>query len=168
MRFWITRLAVVALIAVSFAPMAWAKLDEGLVNISWGNKEVVPDGKAVLGADGDKWNGMDGNGRFQLERQLLRPARTTQRLLQGTGEFAGIATYRDRQAQSGTYRPGRYVDPADGPELPEGLVDVRVAPRRKQRAQGFVRLAHVITFKERAGILAVRTAPPTAGWGPMA
>jgi hypothetical protein len=48
-------------ILVLVAP-AWAKFDEGLLNISWGNKDVVPEGKAVLGvADSDKWNAMDGN-----------------------------------------------------------------------------------------------------------
>jgi hypothetical protein len=59
MRF--TRLLQIVAVLVLAVP-AWAKLDEGLVNISWGNKDVVPEGKAVLGGgDSDKWNGMDGN-----------------------------------------------------------------------------------------------------------
>ncbi len=58
MRFRIAAL----LLTVAFASSAWAKWDEGLVDISWGNKDVVPEGKAVVGnADSDKWNAMDGN-----------------------------------------------------------------------------------------------------------
>jgi hypothetical protein len=50
----------VALLVLSAAATAQAKLDAGLVNVSFGNKESVPEGKAVGGADNDKWNAMDG------------------------------------------------------------------------------------------------------------
>jgi hypothetical protein len=49
----------VALLVLSTAA-AQAKFDAGLVNVSFGNKDSVPSGKAVVGADNDKWNAMDG------------------------------------------------------------------------------------------------------------
>lgn len=49
------------IVTASLATSAWAKFDAGLINISLGNKEIVPEGKAVLGADGDKWNAPDGD-----------------------------------------------------------------------------------------------------------
>ena len=52
-------LAFVFALLVLVAP-AMAKFDEGLINISWGNAELQPTGKAVLGADTDKWNALEG------------------------------------------------------------------------------------------------------------
>jgi hypothetical protein len=52
-------LGFVFAVLVLVAP-AVAKFDEGLINISWGNAELQPTGKAVLGADDDKWNALEG------------------------------------------------------------------------------------------------------------
>ena len=49
-----------SLVMMVAATQAQAKLDGGLIDVSFGNKENVPSGKAVLGADADKWNAMDG------------------------------------------------------------------------------------------------------------
>jgi hypothetical protein len=53
-----TILSVVVLVLI--ATTAHAGFDAGLLNVSFGNKKSVPSGKAVVGADKDKWNAMDG------------------------------------------------------------------------------------------------------------
>ena len=80
---------IAVLLSLSFlAPAAFAKFDAGLINISWGNKEVVPDGKAVLGADGDKWNGVDGNHEEKIELVDAKGAKSeVQVSYNGTGTY---------------------------------------------------------------------------------
>ena len=52
---WLAAVAILTLVAP-----AMAKFDAGLINVSFGNKDVVPVGKYVLGEEHDKWNTMDG------------------------------------------------------------------------------------------------------------
>ena len=52
-----TILSVAVLVLI--AAIAQAGFDAGLVNVSFGNKDSVPSGKAVVGADNDKWNPME-------------------------------------------------------------------------------------------------------------
>ncbi len=56
----ITSILSVAFLILCAAAPVQAKFDAGLVNVSFGNKDSVPSGKAVVGADNDKWNPMDG------------------------------------------------------------------------------------------------------------
>ncbi len=53
-----TILSVAVLVLITAT--AQAKFDAGLIDVSFGNKDSVPSGKAVVGADKDKWNAMDG------------------------------------------------------------------------------------------------------------
>ncbi len=58
MRIWITLLATIILCAT--VSTAHANFDAGVINVSFGSKDLVPDGKAAIGADNDKWNCPDG------------------------------------------------------------------------------------------------------------
>jgi hypothetical protein len=60
MRKVLVMLVAAALALLSFAASAQAKFDSGLINLSLGNKDIVPTGKYVAGAEGDKWNAPDG------------------------------------------------------------------------------------------------------------
>jgi len=53
-------MASLAVILLGFSGNAQAKLDSGMVNVSLGNKDLVPVGKAAVGTADDKWNGLDG------------------------------------------------------------------------------------------------------------
>jgi len=61
MRRWSILAAATILSLSGLASIAHAKFDAGLLDISFGNKDIVPDGKYVLGADGDKWNTPEGD-----------------------------------------------------------------------------------------------------------
>ncbi len=58
----ITSLIVSTIVSISaMVSLAQAGFDAGLVNVSFGNKGAAYEGKAVAGADGDKWNAPDGD-----------------------------------------------------------------------------------------------------------
>lgn len=60
MRTWKTLLAALVLSTAGIIAPAQAKFDVGLINVSFGSKDIVPEGKAATGADADKWNCPDG------------------------------------------------------------------------------------------------------------
>src|SRR5882672_3112454 len=61
MRNWMILFSTIVLATATFTSSAHAKFDAGQINVSFGNKDLVPDGKAVIGADGDKWFAADGD-----------------------------------------------------------------------------------------------------------
>jgi len=60
MRFWTALLAAVVFSTAGLVSTVNAKFDAGLINVSFGSKDIVPEGKAATGADKDKWNCPDG------------------------------------------------------------------------------------------------------------
>ena len=67
MRKAMVMLAAAAMVLVGMAGRAQAKFDAGLLNVSFGNKDVVPEGKALAGAAADKWNAEDGASGDKVE-----------------------------------------------------------------------------------------------------
>jgi hypothetical protein len=67
MRHWSILAAITIFSLTGIASVAHAKFDAGLLDISFGNKDIVPDGKYVLGADGDKWNTPEGEKGEKVE-----------------------------------------------------------------------------------------------------
>lgn len=55
MKNWLMSVAA-GVVMLGLVSGAWAKFDEGRINVDFGNKDEVQTGKAVVGEEGDKWN----------------------------------------------------------------------------------------------------------------
>ena len=85
MRKWIVLAAAMMIGAGGLTSVAHAKFDAGLLDISFGNKDIVPVGKYVLGADGDKWNTPDGGSGEKLELTDAKGAKSDATLTFASG-----------------------------------------------------------------------------------